>query len=98
MLGGTCWLTDVRRLGTAGGELGAEGVVPGAVHRVALKRQGIQALGADRDSGRVLAGVQGGLDTQTAAGAGRRDGLDDHLVAGQWPAPPVDRDRAEQPV
>src|SRR5215218_9394176 len=98
MLGGTCWLTDVRRLGTAGGELGAEGVVPGAVHRVALKRQGIQALGADRDSRRVVAGVQGSLDTQTAAGAGRRDGLDDHLVAGQWPAPPAHGDVGEQPV
>jgi hypothetical protein len=44
---------------------------------VALKRQGIQALGADRDARRVLTGVQDGLDTQTAAGAGRRDGLDD---------------------
>jgi hypothetical protein len=75
-----------------------EGVVPGAVHGVALDRQGIQALGADRDSGRVVAGVQGGLDTQPAAGAGRRDGLDDHLVAGQWPAPPVHGDVGEQPV
>jgi hypothetical protein len=54
--------------------------VPGA----ALDRRGIQALGADRDAGRVLAGVQGGLDPQTAAGAGRRDGLDDPswLVSG----------------
>jgi hypothetical protein len=76
-LGGTGWLTDVRGLSAAGGGLGAEGGVPGAVYRVALKRQGIQALLADRDAGRVLAEVQGGLDPQTATGAGRRDGLDD---------------------
>jgi hypothetical protein len=91
-LGGTAQRTEMRRLGGAGGELGVEGVVPGAVHGVALKRQGIQALPADRNARRVVAGVQGGLDTQTAAGAGRRDGLDDHLVAGQWPAPPVHGD------
>jgi hypothetical protein len=97
-LGGTVRRTDVRRLSAAAGELGVEGVVPGAVHGVALKRQGIQALPADRDSGGVVAGVQGGLDTQTAAGAGRRDGLDDDLVAGRWPAPPVAADPGEQPV
>jgi hypothetical protein len=89
---------DVRRLACAGGGLGVEGVVPGAVDGVALDRQGIQALPAGRDARGVLAGVQGGLDAQTAAGAGRRDGLDDHLVAGQWPAPPVDGDVGEQPV
>jgi hypothetical protein len=87
-LGGTAQLTnvtDVRCLGAPGGELGAEGVVPGAVHRVALDRQGIQALRADRDAGRALTGVQGGLDTQTAAGAGRRDGLDDDEAVAQTP-------------
>jgi hypothetical protein len=97
-LGGTARLTDVRRLSGAAGELGVEGVVPGAVHGVPLKRQGIQALPADRNARRVVAGVQSGLHTQTAAGAGRRDGLDDHLVAGQWPAPPVHGDVREQPV
>jgi hypothetical protein len=43
-LGGTARLTDVRRRSGAAGELGVEGVVPAAVHGVALKRQGIQAL------------------------------------------------------
>jgi hypothetical protein len=69
--GGTARLTGVRRLACAGGELGVEGVLPGAVHGVALKRQGIQALPTDRNARRVLAGVQGGLDTQAAAGAGQ---------------------------
>ena len=56
MLGGAARLTSVRHLSGAAGELGVEGVVPGAVHGVALDRQGIQALPADRDSGRVVAG------------------------------------------
>jgi hypothetical protein len=97
-LGGTARRTDVRRLRGAADQLGVEGVVPGAVHGVALERQGIQALPADRDARRVVAGVQGGLDPQTAAGAGRRDGLDDDLVAGQRPARPVHGDVGEQPV
>jgi hypothetical protein len=65
---------------------------------VPFQRQRCHALLADRDAGRVVAAVQGRLDAQSAAGAGRRDGLDDHLVAGQGPAPPVEGDLREQPV
>jgi hypothetical protein len=68
------------------------------MHGMRLYRQGIQLLLADREARREIAGIQGGLDSQPAAGAGRRDGLDDHLVAGQRPAPPVHRDVGKQPV
>jgi hypothetical protein len=75
-----------------------EGVVPGAVRGVWFERQGCHPLLADRDAGRVVAVIQGRLDAQPAARPGRRDGLDDHLMAGQGPAPPVESDGREQPV
>ena len=75
-----------------------KGVVPGAVRDVWFERQGCHPLLADRDADRVIAGVQGRLDAQPAACPGRRDGLDDHLMAGQRPAPPVQGDGREQPV
>ena len=75
-----------------------QGVVPGAVRGVPFQRQGCHPLLADRDAGRVVAGVQGRLNPQPAAGPGRRDRLDDHLMAGQRPAPPVQGDVREQPV
>jgi hypothetical protein len=96
-LGGATFTVGCRR-GRVSDGLGMQGVVPGAVHGVTLDRQGGQTFLADRDARRVVAGVHGGLDTQTAAGAGRRNGLDDHLVAGQGPAPPVEGDVGEQPV
>src|SRR5207344_1556951 len=49
-------------------------------------------------AGGVVAGIQGGLHAQPAAGGGGGDGLDDHLVAGQRSAPPVEGDVGEQPV
>jgi hypothetical protein len=82
--GGTARLTDLHRLVES--EAGwVRGGVPGAVHGVPLDRQSVQLLGADRDTGRVVAGIPG-LDARSAAGAGRRDRLDDDLVAGQRPA------------
>jgi hypothetical protein len=65
---------------------------------VPFQRQGSHALLADRNTDRVVAGVQDRIDMQATAGAGRRDRLDDHLVAGQGPAPPVHGDVGEQPV
>ena len=82
-------LTGGHRLGGTRDGLRAQGVVPGAVCGVPLQRQGLEAFLADRDAGGIVAGVQGRLDPQPGAGAGRLDGLDDHLVAGQGPAPPV---------
>ena len=97
-LGRAAGLSGRRRIRGAGGALRAKGVVPGTAGGVPFQRQRGHPLLADRDAGRVVAAVQHGLDTQPAAGAGRRDGLDDHLMAGQRPAPPVQGDVGEQPV
>jgi hypothetical protein len=51
---------DRRWLG--GRRFGVQGVVPVAVDRVPLQRQGGEALFADRHPGRVVAFVEGGLD------------------------------------
>src|SRR5260221_8607609 len=82
----------------AGNAPGGEGVVPGAVRGGPFQRQARHPLLADRDAGRVVAAVQHGLHPQPAAGPGRCDGLDDHLMAGQRPAPPVEGGGGEQPV
>jgi hypothetical protein len=75
-----------------------DGVVPRAALGMRRDWQGAHAAGADGHSQRVVAGVQCGLDAQAGAGAGRGDGGDDYLVAGQGPATPVHRDVREQPV
>ena len=46
----------------------------------------------------IGAGVEFGVDAESAAGGGRSDGLHDDFVAGQWPAAPVHRDVGEQAV
>jgi hypothetical protein len=57
---------------------------------VASQRHRGQVLVADLDAQRVAATVQFGVDGQAGAGRGRPDQLDDHLVADQRPATPVD--------
>jgi len=97
-LGRAAGLSGRCRIRAAGGAPGVKGVVPGAARGVPFQRQGGHALLADRDAGRVVAVIQGSLDPQPAAGPGRCDGLDDHLMAGQRPSPPVQGDGREQPV
>jgi hypothetical protein len=46
----------------------------------------------------VGAGVEFGADGEPGGGAGGADEVDDDLVAGQRPAPPVQGDLGEQPV
>jgi hypothetical protein len=75
-----------------------EGVVPGAVHGMPLQRQSLEALFADRDPDGVVAVVEVGLDPQTGARGRGRDRLNNDLMAGQRPAPPVERDVREQSV
>ena len=65
---GSVLLSDGLGLGGGGGGAGVQGVVPGAVGGVPPERQGVEALLADRHAGRVVAGVQGGLHPQPAAG------------------------------
>src|SRR5207302_2660481 len=85
--------------GRAGrGRGGVQGVVPVAVPVVPGQRQGVQLGLADRDAGRVGAGVQLGVHGQAGAGGGGRDRVHDHFVAGQRAAAPVHGDRGEQPV
>jgi hypothetical protein len=52
----------------------------------------------DFDLRRVPVFVQVRVDLQTGACGGRRDQVDDRLIAGQRLAAPVDRDEAEQAV
>jgi len=77
--------------------VGVQGVVQGAVSGVPPKRQRGEALLADRDADRVVAGVQHCFDAQPSAGAGRLDGLEHDLVTGQGATLPVERDMREQP-
>lgn len=72
--------------------------VPAAQDDVPLKRQGGEALFADRDAGGVVAGVQRGLDTQSGTGRRGGDGLDDDVLAGQGASTPVASDVREQSV
>jgi hypothetical protein len=76
----------------------AQGVVPVAVPGVPVQRQGGHLLVADLDPGVIGAGVEVGADGQPGPGGGRGDRVDDDLVAGQRPAPPIHRDVGEQPV
>ena len=90
-------LTGPRVCGTEDAA-GMEGVVPGAVRGVPSQWQARHALLADRDAGWVVAAVQHGLDAQLAAGPGRCDGLEDHLMAGQRLPRQFEGDVGEQPV
>src|SRR6478609_1758433 len=73
-------------------------VVPLAVEVVAGDRDRIDLGVADLYDGRVGVWVEDGVDGQASVGGGCGDGLDDDLVVGQRPAPPVGGDEREQPV
>jgi hypothetical protein len=61
-------------------------------------REGLDLLLGVGDAGGVVAGVELGADGEPGGGAGGTDQVDDDLVAGQRPAPPVEGDLGEQPV
>ena len=65
---------------------------------VAGDGEGVDLLLRVSDAGGVGAGVEFGADGQPGRGAGGADQVDDDLVAGQGPAPPVQGDLREQPV
>ena len=62
---------------------------------VGLELNGGELVVGDLDAGRVAGGVERGLDTQTGGRGGVGDQIDDHLVAGQRAAAPVERNLAE---
>jgi hypothetical protein len=56
-------------------------------------------LGAgDFDAVRVVVAIQLGTDFQPDSGSGAGDEIDNHLVAGERPPPPVHRDVTEEAV
>ena len=77
---------------------GCDPVTPFWVPLVSGEVDGGDLFLGDFDLGRVDGRVQAGVDLQAGAGGGRADQVDDHLVAGQRPAAPVEADEAEQPV
>lgn len=83
------------------GWLWNERVVPFAVEVVATQRALFEAfhlLVGDLDAVGVAAGVQFGVHGHPGAGGGRGDGVDDDLMALEWPTAPVHPDVREQPV
>src|SRR3954463_8497367 len=80
------------------GWCGRDGVVPFAVEVVAGDGEGVDLLFRVLDAGGVGAGVELRADGQPGRGAGGADQVDDDLVAGQRPTPPVQGDLGEQPV
>ena len=95
------YLGYVGRVGIKAEVPGRDAVIPVPVKLVRCDDLGFQVLHlllGDLDPGRVAAGVQLGLHPQPGPGRGGPDRLQDHLVALQRAAPPVHRDRGEQPV
>ena len=75
-----------------------DGVVPRAVETVGVELDAGEVSVRDLLLRGVEGGVQGRADGQARLGRGAADELDDHLMAGQRPAPPVKGDVGEQPV
>src|SRR5258708_2173988 len=99
--GRVCWIArlTVVRVTPSSWASSGEGRGRGWCRRVARTRagrglRGVVALAA----GGGAAGVGWGGPPGRGGGGGGGGGLEDALVAGQRPAPPVHRDRGEQPV
>src|SRR5260370_27338880 len=73
-----------------------ERVVPLAMPGVAGDREVFHLPVADLDAGRVGGGIELGGHSQPGGRGGGADQVDDRLVAGQGPAPPVPGDLGEQ--
>ena len=73
-----------------------ERVVPLAVERVGLAGDGVELGVGDLGAFRVAPGVAFGVDLEPGACGRRADEVDDDLMAGERPTPPVHGDVAEE--
>ena len=73
-------------------------IVPFAMKDIALQTNGCPHLGANSLSGRIGLQVQGRLYTQSRRRGGVPNQLDDHLIAHQWFAPPIHRNKGKEPM
>jgi hypothetical protein len=76
--------------------LRADGVVPIAVEFMTVNVDGVHLGISDFDAGGVGVGIDLALDLQAGICGGRRDQLNDGLVADQRAPAPVLRDEGEQ--